>query len=383
VFDESGRHIVGSSGSLPWLTVQKGFCAHHFATLASVREIRFGDNGEFYGASPGQSMVGGANAGLGAIVMLPDDNGDGQAEAPIKILPNLTQAHGFALANGYLYYQASLTQIRRVKYQSGDRTPVPDPATAGEALADITVYQSSAHWTKTIDVADDGTVYVTNGGDQGSACTQPTPFQGGILKIDGTSGAHQVARGFRNPIHLRCQHGTNHCFATELARDSSASQGGREKLILVKEGDDWGHPCCASKDLPFSDITPTPDCSKVASEDNAFVIGSTPFGFDFAPRTWPAPLGGAVFVTLHGVFGSWTGARVVAIATDPVTGMPLKSSTTGATPTGAISDFATGWDDMTQAHGRPSIATFSPDGRLFVGDDTTGEVFWVAPIVSH
>jgi len=188
--------------------------------------------------------------------------------------------------------------------------------------------------------------------------------------------------GFRNPIHVRCQRGHNHCFATELARDSSAAQGGREKLILVKEGDDWGHPCCATKNVPFPDIMPTPDCTKVASEDNAFVIGSTPFGFDFAPANWPAPYAGAVFVTLHGVFGSWTGARVVAIGTDPVTGMPLPSSTTGATPTGAVSNFATGWDDSSNAHGRPAIATFAPDGRLFIGDDTTGEVFWVAPVVT-
>jgi glucose/arabinose dehydrogenase len=384
LFDESGRHVVGTdTGSLPWLTVQKGFCAHHYATLASVREIRFGPGGEFFGASPGQSMVGGANAGLGAVVMLPDDNNDGQAEAPIKILPGLTQAHGFAFAPGYIYYQATTTEIRRVKYESGSRTPIANANTAGELVANIQVYTSTSHWTKTIDVSDDGTVYVTNGGDQGSNCAQPTPFQGGILKIDGSSGGHQVARGFRNPIHVRCQHGTNHCFATELGRDSSATLGGREKLILVTEGDDWGHPCCASKNVPFSDITPAPDCSKVASEDNAFVIGSTPFGFDFAPQSWPAPLAGSVFIALHGVFGSWTGARVVAIATDPVTGMPLKSSTTGMTASGPITDFASGWDDMSNAHGRPAIATFAPDGRLFVGDDTTGEVFWVAPIVTH
>lgn len=382
VFDATGRHVVGGdTGQLPWLTLQAGFCAHHFAKIASTREIRFGPKGELFAASPGRTCVGGASVGLGALVMVPDDNDDGVGETPIKIL-SLETAHGFTFAPGYIYYQATVSQIRRAPYDGG-RTPIANPGTAGEVIADITQYQSVVHWGKTMDIADDGTLYVTNGGDQGSpACTEPLAFEGGILKADGSPNGHVVARGFRNPIRLRCQRGHNHCFALELGNDGSASLGGREKLILVREGDDWGHPCCASKNVPFAGMTPVPDCSKVASEDNSFVIGSTPFGFDFVPQSWPAPYAGGVIVALHGVFGSWQGARVVAIGGDQMTGMPMKSSTMSAMPTGPIRDFATGWDDQTNAHGRPTVATFGPDGRLYIGDDTAGEILWVAPIVS-
>jgi glucose/arabinose dehydrogenase len=387
VFDGAGRHVVGGdtgATSLPWLTVQKGYCAHHFTKVVSVREMRFAPSGELLAASPGRSTVGGGSAGLGALVLVPDDNDDGIGDAPIQFLNGLESAHGMAFTPGYLYYQASLTQIRRVKYEKGDRKPIPNAPTAGEQVADITVYQSSAHWTKAIDMADDGTIYVTNGGDQSSSCSSLGDFEGGILKVDGTTGGHIVARGMRNPVRLRCQHGHNNCFALELARDSSASVGGREKLVAVHEGDDWGHPCCATKNTPFTDMTPTPDCSKTAGEENAFVIGSTPFGLDFAPSNWPAPLSNGIFITLHGVFGSWEGARIVAVGTDPVTGMPLKSSTIDPTnPTGAIYEFASGWDDMTNSHGRPAVAAFSPDGRLFIGDDVTGEIFWIAPVVKN
>jgi hypothetical protein len=31
-------------------------------------------------------------------------------------------------------------------------------------------------------------------------------------------------------------------------------------------------------------------------------------------------------------------------------------------------------------HGRATAVTFAPDGRMFVGDDTNGEIFWVAPV---
>jgi glucose/arabinose dehydrogenase len=47
-----------------------------------------------------------------------------------------------------------------------------------------------------------------------------------------------------------------------------------------------------------------------------------------------------------------------------------------------MSDFATGWDDGSHAHGRPTAVTFSSDGRLFVSDDQNGLIFWIAPMGS-
>jgi glucose/arabinose dehydrogenase len=47
---------------------------------------------------------------------------------------------------------------------------------------------------------------------------------------------------------------------------------------------------------------------------------------------------------------------------------------------GAMTDFATGWADGTLSHGRPSALVFAPDGRLFIGNDTDGNIFWVAPM---
>jgi hypothetical protein len=44
-------------------------------------------------------------------------------------------------------------------------------------------------------------------------------------------------------------------------------------------------------------------------------------------------------------------------------------------------DFATGWDDGKQDHGRPAAIAFSPDGRLFIGNDINGVIVWVAPVV--
>ena len=62
------------------------------------------------------------------------------------------------------------------------------------------------------------------------------------------------------------------------------------------------------------------------------------------------------------------------------TGLPLESSEDGGASNGNQTDFAVGWDNGMKAHGRPAAITFSPDGRLFLSNDTNGTIVWIAPI---
>jgi glucose/arabinose dehydrogenase len=289
----------------------------------------------------------------------------------------------------------------REAYQTGDRSPTGNST----QIANVRIYTSGLHWPKTLDVGEDGTIFVTNGGDQGETCDLTRPFHGGILALDsqGTDGLRTVAKGLRNPIYLRCHHdGHNHCFANELARDYSADIQGREKLIPVEDGDDWGFPCCASKDLPYTDVclscgpdTQTsgaseamciaaqqcsPRCTDTTAESASFIIGDTPFGLDFIDSQFPAPWDHRVIVATHGAAGSWAGARVVAIAYDPLTGQPFPGTNLPGQDAGSMQDFLQGWDDGNTDHGRPSDVTVSPDGRLFVANDNTGAIVWIAPV---
>ena len=238
------------------------------------------------------------------------------------------------------------------------------------------------HWPKALDIADDGTIYVGNGGDQGETCVSSHPFHGGVLKIDPSPGGPnpggaQIAKGMRNPIAVRCLKGHNTCFALELAKDYSAGEGGREKMVLIHPGDDWGFPCCAGPGLKYNSSPAGTDCSGVTADTNAFLIGDTPFALDFAPGSWPSMWNGRAFVATHGVAGTWKGARVVAIPMDPATGLTMPSTDVGGTNVGMV-DFATGWDDGSLAHGRPAAMAFAPDGRLFVANDNNGLIFWIA-----
>jgi glucose/arabinose dehydrogenase len=384
-FTGTGTQIV-PGGSPSWtnlasfLHLPMGFCAHYYGTVGNARQVRFAPGGELFVASPTSPTTGGGLGGQAAIVVLPDYDLDGVADKTITFQSGLPSTQGLLFANGYFYYQDH-TKILRVPYTAGDLTP----SGSADMVANITYSSDSLHWPKTLDIADDGSIYMGNGGSQGDPCVQPHPFLGGIRKIDPAPGPNldgtPIAQGFRNPIAIRCAKGHNRCFALELALDYSAGGGGREKMVLIRQGDDWGFPCCATKGLPYQGTPAGTDCSMVAAETNAFYIGDTPFGVDFEPGAWPGQWAGNAFVATHGAAGSWVGARLVAIPMDPATGLPMPSTNANATRMNmGMLDFATGWDDGTTSHGRPAAVTFSPDGRLFVANDNSGVIFWIAPM---
>jgi glucose/arabinose dehydrogenase len=380
---------AADGGTLPdvsYIQVPPGFCVHYFGNVGNARQIRFAPSGEAFIASPTGATTSGGQNGQSAILVLPDDNNDGVADRNITFMSNLVYTQGLLFAGGYFYYQDAAT-IRRVAYTPGQRAP----SSASELVTDIGAnhHQDTLHWTKTLDRADDGTIYVGNGGSQGDECVAPPwPFLGGILKLDGTPGGSIVARGLRNPIAIRCARGHNLCFATELAKDYSADEAGREKLFPIRQGDDWGFPCCATQGVPYADapyltdagVTKLADCSAITPVSDSFLIGDTPFGLDFETGLWPAAWNGSAFIANHGAAGTWTGARVVAIAMDPTTGLPMPGTNyMGGADTGALTDFATGWDDGRNDHGRPTAVGFSSDGRLFLTNDSTGDIVWIAP----
>jgi glucose/arabinose dehydrogenase len=316
-------------------------------------------------------------------VVLPDDDHDGVADTSITFQSGLPAVQGLMFADAFFYYQDGPI-VRRVAFRPGDR----QPSAASEMVTDMTSWQQDAlHWPKVFDKSRGGTIYLSNGGSQLDACDSRGAVRGAIVRLNGDGSTSEVAKGFRNPIAMRCESDHDVCLVVELALDYSASMAGREKLVPIRQGDDWGYPCCATKNTPYGGVTyadtgGVPDCSGVTDETSSFVIGHTPFGLDFEPGLWPDPWARRAFVTLHGAYQSWEGARVVAVALDSASGLPLPSTElggTGADPAN-MREFATGWDDGRQDHGRPAPLAFAPDGRLFLGDDWTGLVVWIAPI---
>ncbi len=388
VFTQQGPQVIPGSDaatpSLSWLTLPVGFCAHYFAHVPTARQLRFAPDGHLFVSSPTSPTTGGAGNGVAGIIVAPDDDHDGVADENVTYLDQLPSTQGLMFHGGYIYFQDGVN-IRRIPFNNGDLSP----SGSAETVTTMTMPQAPEHWPKVFDVAQDGTLYVTNGGSQSDVCQSSRPVLGSIFAVQSDGSTTEVAKGFRNPIAMKCEPDHDLCIALELALDYSDADGpiGREKLVPVHQGDDWGFPCCATQNLRYpgvvySDTGQPPDCSGVGVETGAFVIGETPFGIDFETGKWPSPWGGRAFVTLHGAFGTWIGARVVGIARDPGTGMPLKTTDFdgGESANSNMIDFALGWDDGRQDHGRPAAVTFAPDGRMFIGDDQQGAVIWIAPI---
>jgi glucose/arabinose dehydrogenase len=399
VFTSNGPVSVGqaSSTDLSWLTLPQGFCVHAYATVPACRQLRFSPDNVLFAASPSRLTIGGAGNGMGVVARLPE-NSNGEADTVSPFLQvassagapqpttgsNLWSTQGLLFAGGYLYYQDD-TLIRRISYHAGNTSPSQDVTT----LADVStvVKQATEHWPKVMDVAQDGTVYVTNAGSQSEVCSSTDSLTGAVFTLNSDNSLSLVARGFRNPIAIRCEATHDVCLVAELALDFSAGTGGREKIVPVRQGDNWGYPCCATQNEPYgnetySDTGGTPDCSQVTPEGVSLEIGNTPFGLDYEPGLWPAPWTSRAFITLHGAAGTWVGARIMALSLDPNTGLPVAASDLDGSPDSPnnLLDFATGWDDGQQDHGRPAPLAFAADGRLFVGDDQKGLIFWIAPV---
>ena len=386
VFTAQGPRIIPGSDagtpSLAWLNLPVGYCAHYFAHVPTARQLRFAPDGHLFVSSPTSPTTGGAGNGVAGVVVVPDDDGDGVADQNVTFMGQLPSTQGLMFHGGYLYFQDGVT-IRRIPFKNGNLAP----SGSAEVVTTVSVQQAPEHWPKLFDWAQDGTMYLTNGSTQSEECLSTRPVFGAIFSVASDGTETEVAKGFRNPIGLKCEPDHNLCFAVELALDYSGGTGGREKLVPVRPGDNWGFPCCAARNVPYANVSyvdtgKAPDCSQIAVESDSFLIGHTPFGLDFETGKWPAPWGSRIFVTLHGVFGTWEGARIVGIARNPATGMPLPATDIdgGQSANDNMIDFATGWDDGRQDHGRPAAITFAPDGRMFVGDDQQGAVIWIAPV---
>ncbi|MFO0722492.1 MAG: hypothetical protein U1E65_01835 [Myxococcota bacterium] len=390
IFGPGGtKQIVPGGEAWPrvdWVTAPPGFCVHYFGTVPNARQVRVAPGGDVFVASPSASTTGGGPGGKAAVLVLADDDHDGVADQPYSVfLDQLPQTQGLLFDSGALYYQDG-PSIRRLDYTPGMRQ-APGPGTSIVTVSPPS-YISLLHWPRSVARADDGSLYFTNGSDQGEICYQERPFVGGVLKIDGSPGGTPVVKGLRNPIAIRCQRGKGACYGVEMALDYSEAAGGREKLYRIRAGDDQGYPCCATTARAYDGVSAQsmsgqpsepPACGQVAEEVVSFHIGRSPMSLDFEPEGWPGAWRGNVFLGLHGEFGTWVGAKVVALATDPVTGIPQRASELAGGDPSALRDFATGWDNAQRAHGRPDDVSFSADGRLFVTNDVTGEILWFAP----
>lgn len=368
---------LGALTGTPWcdlplpavagVTVPDGFCIRRYGNVPTARLIAFAPNDDLFVASPSAGTPGGAPPGMGAIVALSDDNHDGLGDAPRTFLSGVESVHGLLFRRNELLYTMQ-DAVMSAPYCNGDRAATA-PRDRHRRVASLA---GSVRWTHTLAESTDGRLMVSMGQYDISQCPAPDVRAGSVLQIGAgmpEAGA-TVVDGFRNPMFIRCKE-WGACYAAELSGDGWDSIGGREKLIEMRRGDRYGFPCCVDRGMPTPGATAAGTCTDIASSVQTYPLHDTPFGFDWAPASWPAPYGNSFFVGLHGWVGSWTNAGVQWSPVDPTTHRPTRPTEFFVRGFGRR---ATGGNDQ-----RVSDLVFARDGRMFFTDDQSGDIYWVAP----
>ena len=345
---------------VPGVVPPAGFCVKRYAAVTEARAMVVAPNGDLFVAAPSNATPGGANGGPGAIILLTDTDRDGVAE-PHPFLTGLSDVHGLALGDGYLYFTTQQT-VWRTPYVDGQRLALG----VGENLGLPATFASGGRWTHGLALSKSGQLLASRG-----AYAQCSMSAGGEITAVGAGGAlTTIASGFRNPMYMRCHATADVCAAMELGEDLAI--GAHEKMVVLHPGTSYGFPCCFTRSHPGNNAMGM-TCDDVTLEDATFPLSDTPFGFDWEMGHWPAPFTNAIFVAQHGSAYSspaWKGAAIVYAPTDPTTHVPTQDwqpFLSGFGPGGSVLD-------------RPTDVAFGPDGRMFFADDAGGAVYWMAPL---
>lgn len=355
-------------GEVPGASVPEGFCLRRFVRTRTPRVLKFAPNGDIFVASPSTGAPGGTPIGLAQILVFSDDDRNGLADgAPSVFASGLDNVHGLLFPRSGTELLFTLDDgVYRLPYRTGDRRA---SSTTPTVIANLDGW---VRWTHTLGEAMDGSILVSMGQHDIGSCPLGAPRGGSVLRVrrTGPVGSGEiVARGFRNPMYLNCLP-WGACYAAELSGDGWDSIGGREKLVELHDGDDYGYPCCVDRGMVVPGTPAGTDCSRITPSAQTFGLHDTPFGFDWERGAgWPAPYANGFFVGLHGFVGSWTNAGVQWAPTDPTTHRPTRTT----------EPFVRGWGIGAAVPGRIADLQFAPDGRMFFTDDQDGGIYWVAP----
>ncbi len=370
----SGPTWCSLGADVPGLRAPEGFCIRRYASIGLPRVMALAPNGDLFVSSPSVSTAAGDSGGLGAIVVLSDDNRDGVAEVTnFASGAGLETVHGLAFHDGFLWF-TTIDAVYRTPYAMGQRSETRGARQlvvggGGSALGNL--YQRGGRWTHGLARSVNGRLLTTRG--EYSVCSatpdgRPAPGQGAIYEL-GMGALNMVGSGFRNPMYARCHPCRDVCLIAELGNDQTPDAW---ETLHVIENDHWGgFPCCYTNTAGPNAATGL--CRCIDEQRVKITLGDTPFGFDWERGAWPEPWRNGFFIALHGSFylPDYQGAGVAFLPVDPATGAPRQ-----ATPVRFLE--ATNGSAQPSLL-RPSDVVFSTDGRMFVSDDKGRGVYWLAP----
>lgn len=340
------------TGSIQDVQVAEGFRLSVFVEeLAGPRFIAFGPEGRLFVAERDADRI----------VVLPDEDGDGKADAVIPFAEGLDSPHSLVYREGswYIGVPAGVTRLTDADgdLRAEEIVPIFENRTPG------------AHNTRTVLFLPDGRMVVALGSSC-NVCEESDPYRAAVTVYDGPDASFPqiYASGLRNAVGLALHPETGQLWATNNGRDFMGDDLPPETVYALEEGGFYGWPYCHSGDLIDPDFGFPGACEGVGQPVVEMQAHSAPLGMVFyTGDSFPEAYRGDLFVAFH---GSWnrsvpTGYKVVRI--------PLE----GSSVAGPVEDFVWGWLSGGAVSGRPVGLAVGPDGALYISDDHGGRIYRV------
>lgn len=354
------------------LSLPAGFEIKLFAKLeATPRMLAFDKTGRLF-VSLAQSNQ---------VVMLPDTNKDGLAEAAVLVAGGLNAPNGLTFVGDDLLVANQDGVVKLM--QSNGKWSAPQPF--------ISNLPDGHHTVKTIKLGPDNHLYI-NVGSSCNVCVEDNPLRATILRytLEGkaagaleTLGRHAPnptwARGLRNSQGFAWHPQTGAMFATNNGADNrSESKNGKindelppEHLNRIAHDNHYGWPYCWGNKFQDPNFVGEADfCQSTTPPAITFDSHSTPIGITFLDKTnFPPEYKHDAIVALHGSWNRKTlsGYKLVRVKFN------------GDKPV-QVDDFVTGWLDNNKnaAWGRPVDVIAGPDGALYVSDDRANYIYRIS-----
>jgi glucose/arabinose dehydrogenase len=184
--------------------------------------------------------------------------------------------------------------------------------------------------------------------------------------LDG-SGKEIYASGLRNSVGIEFSPYSDELWGVNNGRDRLGDDHPREELNIIRKGKHYGWPYCFENKTYDEDFGKTYFCAATVPPAHTFTAHMAPLGLAFYQKgTLPRRYDNSLFIAFH---GSWNrsvpaGYKVVRV----------KLNERGEIL--AHEDFITGWLRKDgEVTGRPVDLEQSPDGDLYLSDDTLGVVY--------
>ncbi len=342
------------------LKVPEGFQVGQFATgLGKPRMMAVTDQGNVY-----------VTTRAGEVLLLKDENKDGKAEQPQKVL-TLDQVHGLAIQNDWLY-MVTVNEVFRAKIKETGELDQPDTLITG--LPD-----GGQHPNRTIEFGPDGKLYISVGSTC-NACKETTEESATLLVADADGKNREIfAKGLRNTIGFAWEPTTKKLYGMDHGIDWLGDEEQKEELNLLEKGKDYGWPYIYGEgkfnpaDEPPGDTTHEEYAKKVTNPIMMFEAHSAPLDMIFyTGNQFPEEYQNDAIVTFH---GSWnkekpSGYKVVRINFED--GEPADAS-----------DLITGFlTEDNKQFGRVTGLAILPDSSLLISDDENGVIYRLSHDVS-